>query len=191
MRVGATSAGSPAFVRGGTAMKDEIGAEGIKGAANRGLQRRATPARCLTPGRRKRFLDELAESCNVRRSAGEAGATQAAFYRLRQRDPEFAAAWEAALATGYARLEAELMAEALGEGGREDGRPPLDRDLAMSLLGRRDAAARAAGGPIHRRGARTRHIPMAEVEAALRRQLDLLARRLGERAGGGQGGECS
>ncbi|HEX8383364.1 MAG TPA: hypothetical protein VF592_08315 [Sphingomonas sp.] len=167
---------------------DGIGADGVGagsvvadevvGAASRALQRRAKCGSRLTDAKRAAFLDELARSCNVRRSAGAAGVTEGTFYRLRHRDAEFGAAWEAAMATGYARLEAELMAEALRETDAGDGREPIDRDLALRLLGRRDGAARAANRGGYGRSTRTKHVPMAEVEAALMRQLVLLARRV-------------
>lgn len=172
------------------------GTDDIAGAPNRALQRRARCARRLTVAHRTAFLEELARSCNVTRACAAAGASASPFYKLRQRDETFAAGWDEAMATGYARLEAELMAAALGEDGGEtggengrvagdgaaDGRRPVDRELALKLLGRRDAEARSAGRTGYGRGARTRHVPMAEVEAALRRQLDLLARRLAARA---------
>ena len=90
------------------------------------------------------------------------------------------------MATGYARLEAELLADALGEkaGGEKAGNegPAIDRELALSLLGRRDAKARSENPGGFGRRSRARHIPMAEVEAALLRQLVLLEKRLGKKA---------
>ncbi|WP_375427921.1 hypothetical protein [uncultured Sphingomonas sp.] len=161
---------------------------GIAGGVNRALQRRADGGpRRLTAERRKLFLDELGATCNATRSARVAGACVDAFYRCRQRDEAFAAAWEAAMATGYARLEAELLAAALGEkaGSGEAGSetpPAIDRALALSLLGRRDAKARSGNPGGFGRVSRARHIPMADVEAALLRQLVLLEKRLGKRA---------
>ena len=55
------------------------------------------------------FLDRLAASCNVSWAAACAGFSTAAVYRRRRRDPGFAERWRAALAQGYARLEAGLV----------------------------------------------------------------------------------
>lgn len=62
---------------------------------------------------RKLFLDHLAMTSNVAASARAAGVAAQTAYRLRRRQPDFAALWQAALAEGFARLEGELLAEAL------------------------------------------------------------------------------
>lgn len=59
------------------------------------------------------FLDALAESSNVAASARTAGISANAMYRERRRNPGFAARWHEALCEGFARLEAELLSEAL------------------------------------------------------------------------------
>ncbi|WP_375427900.1 hypothetical protein [uncultured Sphingomonas sp.] len=165
----------------------------VRGAANRGLQKRATGEYRLTKTKRQTFLDELAGSANVDRACRAAGAAHSSFYRLRSRDAEFARSWEEAMATGYALLEAGLMAAAFGSGGGGAGeggdpligdptcatREPLDRDLALALLKRRDTAANRPPGERRPGGTRTKHVPMADVEAALLRQLKLLEKRLG------------
>lgn len=67
-----------------------------------------------TEEKRTRFLDHLAETCNVTASLRAVGMTRrAGIYRLRRRDAHFSAAWDAALAQGYARLEAEMLDRAL------------------------------------------------------------------------------
>lgn len=67
------------------------------------------------PGRAEMdlFLEALAESSNVAASARRAGTSANAMYRERRRNAPFAARWHAALCEGFARLEAELLAEAL------------------------------------------------------------------------------
>jgi hypothetical protein len=100
-----------------------------------------------------------------------------------------AATWEEALAQAYARLEAELLARAIGgepiahasgEGlaGDEGEAPPFNERLAVTLLTRHDnrSAGRHQG-----RAAATRPASLAEVEVALRRKLDALAERIGKR----------
>lgn len=62
---------------------------------------------------RRVFLATLAETCNVRASAEAAGMRGKAPYDLRQRDPDFGALWQQALAIGYERLEEALLRHAL------------------------------------------------------------------------------
>lgn len=59
------------------------------------------------------FLDHLAETANVSASARVAGVGSSAVYAERRRSPAFRDAWALALAEGYARLETDLLAEAL------------------------------------------------------------------------------
>lgn len=59
------------------------------------------------------FLDALALTANVSASARKAGIAAHIAYGLRRRNADFAARWQAALAEGFARLEGELLAEAL------------------------------------------------------------------------------
>lgn len=59
------------------------------------------------------FLEALAESSNVAASARAAGMSGNAMYRERRRNAGFAARWHEALCEGFARLEAELLSEAL------------------------------------------------------------------------------
>lgn len=76
----------------------------------------ATPdARSVRPGAAQmtQFLESLAESSNVAASARAAGVTGNAMYRERRRNDAFAARWHEALCEGFARLEAELLSEAL------------------------------------------------------------------------------
>lgn len=61
----------------------------------------------------KVFLTALADSCNVRKASAVAGFAHSAAYKLRQQNPEFAEAWQAALESGYARLEMALVERAI------------------------------------------------------------------------------
>jgi hypothetical protein len=72
-------------------------------------------ARSARPGAAQmtQFLEALAESSNVAASARAAGVTSNAMYRERRRNEGFAARWHEALCEGFARLEAELLSEAL------------------------------------------------------------------------------
>ncbi|MGB3806704.1 MAG: hypothetical protein WA936_05860 [Erythrobacter sp.] len=55
------------------------------------------------------FLDYLAESSNVTKSAERAGVNPSRAYKLRREDPEFARAWLFALWEGYSHLEMEVL----------------------------------------------------------------------------------
>jgi hypothetical protein len=67
----------------------------------------------LNAAKRKLFFGHLAETANVAASARLAGISGNTVYAERRRSPAFRAAWSEALAEGYARLEADLLAEAL------------------------------------------------------------------------------
>ena len=126
------------------------------------------------PGRRQMdvFLDALAESSNVAASARKAGISANAMYCERRRNPGFAARWHAALCEGFARLEAELLSEALiaPSGNVKDAtlksRAQKYR-LGLSLLAAHRAAVRgarpSAGGAMPRGGAKARLV--AKLEA--------------------------
>lgn len=77
-------------------------------------QRKArAPEKRLNANNRRRFLDHLAETANVSASAKIAEIGSRAIYAERRRLPGFCAEWANALAEGYARLETDLLAEAL------------------------------------------------------------------------------
>jgi hypothetical protein len=65
------------------------------------------------PAAQKAFLAHLAQTANVSASAKTAGVTTRPVYDLRKKSEQFCAQWLAALSEGYARLEANLLSEAL------------------------------------------------------------------------------
>ncbi len=67
----------------------------------------------LNAAKRKLFFAHLSETANVSASARVAGISSSTVYAERRRSAEFKAAWSEALTEGYARLEADLLAEAL------------------------------------------------------------------------------
>lgn len=173
-------------------------AEHIASARNRVVQKARVRKDGWTRARRRRFLETLAESCNVRLACETAGLAPSSAYDLRRRDPAFAELWAEALAQGYETLEAALLSHALtgvnaiaigepGAGDAADAAPPrivpgsgfapgalnpASVQLALALLNR------------HRQGVdgkpfkgRRRPTP-AETDAALKQQLDTLARQL-------------
>lgn len=114
------------------------------------------------------FLDTLALSGNVRQAAEAAGGTHDSAFALRRRDPAFADGWDAAVSSVYARLEAELLSRAIG-----DGRADFDAALALKVLARHEGQAprgkARAGVP--------RTASLDTVERSLARKLAALAKR--------------
>jgi hypothetical protein len=146
-----------------------------------------------TKQRRKIFLDHLAATCNVTASATAAGLYWAGAYAWRRKDPEFAAQWQAALETGYARLEAMLVDRAaVGSGAPGDaegvdaaGAPPpdpsqMDVALALHLL-------RIHRGPLRGRplgtGKKIQRANKKETVQAVLKLLRVLRRRLAAEGG--------
>ena len=95
-----------------------------------------------TKAKREGFLEHLAATANVRASVRAVGMSEAGAYKLRRRMPEFHAAWKAALAEGYERVELLLLERALGgtptpivHGGEAKGEVRLpDNRMALMLL---------------------------------------------------------
>ena len=186
---------------------DEGGDEGgvVTSRPNGGRQVVKARRKLFGRDRQQLFLEHLAASCNVMRSAAAAGVTVQCVYQRRMRDAPFRDAWGRALEQGYARLETRLLGEAMGEGGRSaSGEPPqsnalpvgerglvvqgdlvlpeepLDKDLALHLL-----REHKRGVDRLRRGAvaETRSADWAEVEDYFLGRLKALRKRLGKQAG--------
>ena len=66
-----------------------------------------------------KFLNELAETSNVKRACEAGNVSQSLVYKTRRENADFARLWYAALAEGYDNLEMELLAR-LREGRLED-----------------------------------------------------------------------
>lgn len=66
----------------------------------------------LTPEKVEKFLANLEDTPMVRAAAVKAGAPLQAFYKLRDKDPDFAARWEKSLSMGMGVLEDELVRRA-------------------------------------------------------------------------------
>ncbi len=109
------------------------GATIIGTCKNRSIQVRAPRFDGWTKARRAQFLRVLGTTCNVRAAATDVGMGFGTAYALRLRDPAFAAAWAAALADGYDRLEEVLLAAAIAG---------LSGEFVVET---RDAGKRAAG----------------------------------------------
>ena len=129
------------------------------------------------PGRRQMdiFLDALAGSSNVAASARAAGISANAMYRERRRNPGFAARWHEALCEGFARLDAELVSEALiAPSGNVTDATLKSRAqkyrLGLSLLAAHRAAVRGArlpaAGALPKGGAKARLVAKLDAMRA-------------------------
>ncbi len=170
--------------------------ERIGGQARRVLQKGRVRKDGWTITRRRRFLNMLAETCNVRHSCEVAGMSPYSAYDLRRRDPAFAALWEEALARGYEVLEQALLSHALagvnaiaigepidgdeaidpkkmrpGTGFDRQSFNPASVQLALALLNRHRQS-------IDRKPHRGKRATPEETNAALKKQLDTLAKKL-------------
>ncbi len=134
----------------------------------------------LNAATRKAFLAHLAQTANVSASARVAGIDGDAAYAERRRLPVFLAEWMDALGEGYARLEANMLAEALqpANGKTSDGtlkaRAQKHR-LGISLLTAHRASVK---GPAAFSVATTK-VDLGAVKA----QLTLKLTQMRERAG--------
>ena len=132
--------------------------------------------------RQELFLEHLAATCNVARSAAAAGVTPQCVYQCRIRDAAFRAAWGVALEQGYARLEAALIARAMaGEGRTEiagdkevDGPEAPERiDWAKGMELLKHQQRKLDGRPVDNR-ARPARAPIEQVAKTLIRKLRVL-----------------
>ena len=120
-----------------------LGGEPVVVRRNDGrLQMRSAQPGKLTRECEQAFLTALSATANVRLSAAAAGASPAAFYRKRKRNPAFAREYQLALETGYEQVEMALLASAVPESFEDDHWrhnapapiPPLTVNQALQLL---------------------------------------------------------
>ena len=156
---------------------------------NRKAQVAPTRRKLFDAKARKAFLEHLAATCNVVRSAQAAGIHYRTAYRTRMEDPAFRADWGRALEQGYARLEMIVLERAMRGGepialsgdAEAPAGEPWDRDLALQLL--REHKRGLAG--IGKAGAAPTRASMAEVRDHFVKKLKALGVRLD-----GKGGEA-
>lgn len=148
------------------------------------------------------FLDVLSATGNITRSAQAVGRTGQSAHHQRRSDAVFAVGWVAAIEAACLKLQASLVARAIGDRdedapgaeaagvcatcGAERGRP-FDPDLALAFLRFRatmDGKPPRAGAPAH-----YRPVPIAEVEASLTRKIAAIVKARGtKRAAGAKKG---
>lgn len=129
----------------------------------------------------ERFLATLAETANVRQAAAAAGVSTVAVYARRLKHTDFAEAWELALDTGKAKLEAMLV-EAAQRRFDPDALPISENEPQVSVgealhivkLKRSEPGRGPANG-----GGRQPYIATPEeVEQALIKRLKIFAKRV-------------
>jgi hypothetical protein len=74
----------------------------------------------LTPQKREKFLETLSETGNITKSAELVGVSRIALYKLKDRDEEFAEAWEEAR-----KLAADALEDEAWRRGKEGIQKPL------------------------------------------------------------------
>jgi hypothetical protein len=87
--------------------------EVVLGASKKGVQKRIGRPSDWTKAKADRFVEVLADSCNVSLAARAVRRSVGDVYRQRNKDAAFRAAWDQALAIGYARLELMMLERAL------------------------------------------------------------------------------
>ena len=127
----------------------------------------------LTRHWQKHFLDHLAETSNVTRSAEHAGINPSRAYLVRRNDPAFAREWLAALWEGYLHLEMEVLRR-LRDGDQQAGeKDKYDFASAIRLLAaHRENAVRAQ--------AMQRNVSAAEIRASIDRKVERIRQQVKE-----------
>lgn len=156
---------------------------------NRPVQAKAGKPGGWTKAKREAFLVELAASCNIVRAAALVGMGQSGAYRLRKREPAFAAQWQAALEIGYERLETALVRRALEAVGETVGEFPVEAldqrsepvekmtvDQAIRVLTFHRESIRQ--GQARTRKTQARHVAtQEETDAALIKRIRMVERQ--------------
>ncbi len=166
-------------------MADDAGGDGEKfvSRGKAGMQVRRRRADGWTKRKREIFLDHLRATSNARASAEAAGMSEGSAHKLRDRDPEFAADWDAALREADVRLTGKLIVYVETGGkpvpSRDDGEPAeapmedFDPNLALKVLtlNRQSQAGKRRGGPAPKRAS------VAELIEAGVKLLGMMKRR--------------
>jgi hypothetical protein len=105
------------------------------------------------PAAQKIFLAHLAQTSNVSASAKRVGLTTFPVYDLKTKSAAFRAKWHDALAEGYSRLEANLLAEALSPpaSNLKDStlkQKQMKTRIGMGLLAAHKATVRGVAKPM-------------------------------------------
>jgi len=124
-------------------------------------KRQVAPSyRSWTAAKERRFLEALAMCCNVKLAAKTAKVSTSAAYVRRTRNASFRAAWDGALATGYAQLELMMLERALH--GVE--KVVIARDGTKTIMREYSDRVALALLRMHRDTAKTADEPVEDVE---------------------------
>lgn len=139
------------------------------------------------------FLDTLAATCDVTKSAAAIGVGTSSVYALRRRDPAFLEEWAQALRQGYQLIETLLLGHVLAGGARDktipdtEERGAIDVDTAIRLLNAHRTAQTGTGGgiapgrtgraPNRGGGPRQQRASDADTDAAILKKLDAIDKR--------------
>jgi len=93
---------------------------------------------------RRLFLDTLADTSNVTRSAEAAGINPARAYLVRRVEPEFARQWRAALLEGYENLEMETLHRLRTGTAKDDPKFDIANAIRLLVLHRETVASQRA-----------------------------------------------
>lgn len=159
-----------------------------------GPQRRKPRKNAITAAKRRRWLDVLADTCNVTAACAATGLNTGTMYGLRHKDGEFARLWAEALVTGTERLEEKLLAHAMGQEPTGDNPDsfrdvsavavPFDPKLALDVLKHRQSQK------VNGRRSRPTWPSQIEVDAMLMERLEELSQRLAKEGDVGPGREA-
>lgn len=154
----------------------------VRGSGGSGRGRRVQIARARVrqwcPRTEARFLTTLAATCNVKAACAEVGMWPPSAYNHRNQWPAFARRWDAAIETGYVRIEAALVAHAGNifsddEIACDAPMPPMTVDQALHLLHMHKHAVKGIGWRPGRRG---RDPTMEEVHKSVMRKIEAIER---------------
>jgi hypothetical protein len=164
------------------------GQEQFVSRGKRGPQQRTVREDGWTKAKRDIFFAHYAATANVCASARAAGMSEGSAFKLRNRDPDFAATCDALLRDAETRLTEKLIVFVETRGKpvppRADGEPAIapigdfDPELALRVLAhnrRRLSGGRRGGGP------RPTMAPKAQLIASALRLFDVAERRLRRR----------
>lgn len=162
--------------------------EVVGSGKNRLLVKKCRSKREISQRKRDEFIRHLSETCNVTLSAKRTGVAFSTFYKIRQRDAAFAAAWQRALDDGYQRLEMGLLNAALEvvegkqpdecEGAESRVVAPMTMDQALRVLGRHEDSVRG-GTPRALRMGKGKMPTSEETDAEVLKNLAVLRRQRG------------
>ena len=154
------------------------------------VRMRKSGPRTWTSDKEKQFLTSLAETCNVKLAAHEAGVSPQHAYVRRKANAGFRAAWLEAIAVAYSRLELVLLDRALNgtekfvkhRDGREERMVEYSNQVALTLfkMHRETAIEADSEMPIDE---------LAELRAKISNKLDRLKRQEDTRKAGTGGDE--